>query len=59
MISSCVTINKEESICGRDEGHVLRGIPCGPIQLCQPQTAVGMCTCTLGWAVSESIVGIV
>ena len=38
---------------------VLRGIPCSQTQLCQPQTAVGLCTCTLGWAVSESIVGIV
>ena len=38
---------------------VLRGIPCSPRRLCQLQTAVGLCACTLGWAVSESIVGIV
>ena len=38
---------------------VLRRIACSPKWLCQPQTAVGMCACTLGWAVSESIVGIV
>ena len=36
---------------------VLRGIPCGPTQLCELQTSVGLCACTLGWAVSESIVG--
>ena len=36
---------------------MLRGIPCDPTQLCQLQTTVGLCTCTLGWAVSESIVG--
>ena len=36
---------------------ILRGIPCRPTWLCQLQTAVGLCTCTLGWAVSESIVG--
>ena len=38
---------------------VLRGIPCSPKQLCELQTTVGLCACTLGWAVSESIVGIV
>ena len=33
---------------GRDEGHV-KGIPCSPTWLCEPQTTVGLCTCTLGW----------
>ena len=36
---------------------VLRGIPCGQTCFCELQTAVGLCACTLGWAVSESIVG--
>ena len=36
---------------------MLRGIPCSQTQLCELQTAVGLCACTLGWAVSESIVG--
>ena len=40
MISSCVTIMMRD---------VLRGIPCGPGWLCQLQTAVGLCACTLGW----------
>ena len=40
------TLSKEESICG---GDLLRGIPCSATQLCQPQTTVGLCACTLGW----------
>ena len=44
--------------CGDSLG-TYKGIPCSPTQLCEPQTTVGLCACTLGWAVSESIVGIV
>ena len=28
---------------------VLRGIPYSQTQLCEPQTTVGLCACTLGW----------
>ena len=57
MISSCVYIEQcsfihyitEESICGGEMRDMLRGIPCGATQLCQLQTTVGLCTCTLGW----------
>ena len=42
--------------CG-DSSGMCKGIPCSQTQLCEPQTTVGLCTCTLGWAVSESIVG--
>ena len=44
--------------CGDSLG-TYKGIPCSPTRLCELQTTVGLCTCTLGWAVSESIVGIV
>ena len=59
MILSCVTINKRGIYLWAEMRDVLRGIPCGPTWLCQLQTAVGLCACTLGWGVSESIVGIV
>ena len=30
---------------------MLRGIPYGQTQLCELQTTVGLCACTLGWGV--------
>ena len=48
MILSCVIKQRGIYLWGEMRDG-LRGIPCSPTQLCELQTTVGLCTCTLGW----------